>query len=148
MKKIKVNLYELALQDETDFLLQLLEYFDEITIHKTKDRYNCVDFEIKLQNQPFLNLELKCRDNLSSFPSLRIGYVKLNTLVQLEHDTILVWTCKKTKTFYYCIFQPFMLELELKYDGRSSFVEIPKSFTVHISSLKSLSELITEYSNV
>ena len=148
MKKIKVNLYETALQDETDFLLQLLEYFDTITIHKTTDRYNYVDFEIQSQNQHFLNLELKCRNNLSGFPSLRIGYVKLNALVNLKHDTILVWLCKHTKSFYYCIFQPFMLDLDMKYDGRSSYVEIPKSFTIHSSSLKSLSELISEYSRL
>ena len=146
MKKLKLNMYETAIQDETEFLIQLIQYFDDIDIHKTKDRYNFVDFELKKHNIHFLNMELKSRDNISSYRSLRIGYVKLNALVNLKHDTILVWLCKKTKSFYYCIFQPFMLDLDLQYDGRSTYVEIPKSFMVHSSSLKSLSDVISEYS--
>ena len=109
-----LQIYRIGLQDEMDFLLKLQDDLPALSVEKTADEFCPVDYVVKQNGTIFLYMEIKNRNlDLRNYDTLMIGRRKLENILLIRQDVILIWVCKTTKTLYWIFFAKWMLELKV-----------------------------------
>ena len=109
-----LQIYRIGLQDEMDFLLKLQDDLTALSVEKTADKFCPVDYVVKQNGAIFLYMEIKNRNlDLRNYDTLMIGRGKLENILRIRQDVILIWVCKTTGTLYWIFFAKWMLDLKV-----------------------------------
>ena len=132
-KKHKLTLFEIADQDEIEFLIRLNASLD-LTIYEIKrtnrlSKYYPVDYEIYKNGELVLHLELKSRYDLTHYvnydKTLMIGKTKLLSIKERFKKTIIIWQCKTNKYVWFSRFRREFNDLPTEYCNNSPVQMIP-----------------------
>ena len=136
MPQFDIDLFNRGASAEQQFLLKLhIALGEDFIVSKTISQYNTIDFIIKKRRgkdtfELLCYLELKSRTDLSSYPSLMIGKVKIQRIKSFLRPTILVWVCEKTDTLYYMLYTDKLLNIQTNTQNNSAIILVPKSMTL------------------
>ena len=78
---------------------------DQYKIYCVKDEFESVDFKIIKNGDLLSYMELKVRDTVVGFETLKIGRYKLQKIRQSFRKCVIVWYCMYSKTIYHTVFK-------------------------------------------
>jgi len=113
--------FEMGLRDELKFLLKLQNDLGEhISIEKTPDKYDSLDYIIRRDDKIMLYIEIKHRYiELDGFDSFMIGRVKIERISLVENNSILVWVDTNSNKVYFKHYTKDLLDLKTYFERNS-----------------------------
>lgn len=124
----KVGLMSEYRKNELIFLNELETQLGENwSLTKSKSEHCNIDFVVRRNNKVIGYMELKCRSGLSKYPSLMIGYTKLQQINLKYKQTIFVWYCVDTQTIWSCKYDEDLLNSDDGFCNGSRVYYICKS---------------------
>jgi hypothetical protein len=113
----KYNFFDFSIEvkDDCDYneivFLNIMEQSlgEGYTLHKTLHPFCNVDYRLDYEGIVVGFIELKVRESLKNYSSIKIGEVKLNVISQHYRKTIFVWLCLDTNKLYFCKYSDDLL---------------------------------------